>query len=98
MGGDQIVLKQQKERLQALMEDNHRLVATIATLKIELKEARREVDSLSKSVKMITSETQTLDGILTNRKPKCDKKGLSFLEKILLLQSLPLCSYEFLVG
>lgn len=56
------------------MEDYH-------CLKTELKDVRCEFDSLSKSVKIITSETQSLDNILNDGKSRCDKKGLSFSGK-----------------
>lgn len=52
---DQTVLSQQKERIHVMMEENHHYLSSIATLKIKLKEACHEFESLSKYVKMLTS-------------------------------------------
>lgn len=78
---DQEVLKLQKERIQALMEDNHRLMTMISALKMELRDVCSEFKSLSKSVKLLTSSTESLYNLLNERKFKKDKKGLSFTGK-----------------
>lgn len=75
---DQAVLKQQKERIQVLMDGNYCLMTIISTLKMELKDVYRKFESLSKFVKMFTSETQSLDNLLNDGKPMSDKKGLGF--------------------
>lgn len=51
---DQKILKLQKEKIQDLMEDNHRLITTVSTLKMELRDVRSEFESLSKFVKLLT--------------------------------------------
>lgn len=61
---DQTALKQQKERIQILMEDNHRLLSIISTLKMELKEVLLDFEILTKSVKMLSSGKKILDNIL----------------------------------
>ena len=60
------------------MEDNHRLMTMISTLKIELKDVRSEFDSLFKSVKLLTSKTQSFNNLLSEGKIKGDKKDLGF--------------------
>ena len=66
-----------------LMEDNHRYLLSIATLKSELKEACHEYESLSKNVKMLTSGTQSLKNILNDRKSISNKMRLGyFVEKL----------------
>ena len=66
-----------------LMEDNHRYLLSIATLKSELKEACHEYESLSKNVKMLTSGTQGLQNILNDRKSISNKMRLGyFVEKL----------------
>ena len=77
---DQIMLKQQSERIQVLMEDNHRYLSSLATLKDELKEARNEFEFLSKYVKMLKSGTQSLENILNDGKSSSNKMGLGFSE------------------
>lgn len=59
---------------QALMEDNHQLITIISTLKMELKDVQSQFDSLSKSVKLFTLGTQSLDNLLSEGNIKGDKK------------------------
>lgn len=61
---DQTSLKQQKERIQILMEDNHRLLSINSTLKMELKEVLLDFEILTKSVKKLSSGKKILDNIL----------------------------------
>lgn len=56
------------------MEDNHRLTTMIFYLKMELRDVQCEFDLLSKSVKLLTSRTQSLDNLLSERKSKGEKK------------------------
>ncbi|KAA0063069.1 putative leucine-rich repeat-containing protein [Cucumis melo var. makuwa] len=53
---DQIMLKQQSERIQVLMENNHRYLSSIATHKAELKKACHKFESLSNSWKLLKTE------------------------------------------
>ncbi|KAA0042084.1 gag-pol polyprotein [Cucumis melo var. makuwa] len=62
------------------MEDNHRYLSSLATLKAELKEARNEFEFLSKYVKMLKSGTQSLENILNDGKSSSNKMGLGFSE------------------
>lgn len=75
---DQKILKLQKEKIQDLMEDNHRLITMVSTLKMELRDVHSEFESLSK---LLTFWTQCLNNLLNEGKIKADKKGLSFFEK-----------------
>lgn len=60
------------------MEENHNFLSSIVTLKAKLKEARSQFDEHSKSIKMLTNETQRLDDMLSQGKRCDDKKGLGF--------------------
>ena len=63
------------------MEDNHQLITIISTLKMELKDVQSQFDSLSKSVKLFTSGTQSLDNLLSEGNIKRDKKRPWFFRK-----------------
>ncbi|TYK01606.1 uncharacterized protein E5676_scaffold451G002030 [Cucumis melo var. makuwa] len=63
------------------MEDNHRLMTMISALKMELRDVCSEFKSLSKSVKLLTFGTQSLDNLLNEGKNKGDKYDLGFFEK-----------------
>lgn len=78
---DQEVFKVQKERIQALLEDNHHLMSMISALKMDLKDVQNEFDSLSKSVRLLFPETQGLDNLLSEGKIKSNKKDLGYLGK-----------------
>ncbi|KAA0025961.1 uncharacterized protein E6C27_scaffold34G002760 [Cucumis melo var. makuwa] len=64
-----------------MMDDNHRPITVISMLKMELKDVHHECESISKSVKMLISENQSLDNITTNGNSGNDKKGLGFFDK-----------------
>lgn len=49
-----LALTKLNERVQVLVEENHRYLLSIATLKAELEEVRGEFEILSKNVKMLT--------------------------------------------
>lgn len=70
------MLKQQKDRIQALLEDNHRLLSMISTLKLS-----SDFEGLSKSVRMFSYETQDLNIILKAGKIGINKKGVGFSNK-----------------
>ena len=63
------------------MEENLSFLSSIATLKAKLKEARNHFDELSKSVKMLTNETQRLDVMLSQGKRCDEKRGFDFSER-----------------
>ena len=75
---NQDVLKQQKKRIQVLIDENYRLMTMISMLKMELKDVRPEFEFLLKSVKMLISETKSLDNLLNDGKPRSDKNDLGF--------------------
>lgn len=64
------------------MEDNHRLLSMISTLKIELREVHLDFESLTKYVKMLSSGSQNLEIFLKTCKSGIDKKGLRFFEQV----------------
>ena len=63
------------------MDDNHRLLSMISTLKIEFKEVQCEFDSLTKFIKILTFGFLSLNNILCDGKFRSDKKGLGFSEQ-----------------
>ena len=54
---DKLTLTKLNERGQVLVEENHRYLLSIATLKAKLEEVQGESENLSKNVKMLTSKT-----------------------------------------
>ncbi|TYK01584.1 putative envelope-like protein [Cucumis melo var. makuwa] len=75
---DQKVLNQQQEKIMILTKENLRLMEKISELKDELKNAKKEYDTLNKSVRMLSLGTSTLDEILSKEKVKNDKKGIGY--------------------
>ena len=70
----------ERKNTHVLMEDNHRYLSSISTLKSKLKEAHDEFESPSKYVKMLTSGRKNLDNILSDEKSRCGQVGLGFFE------------------
>lgn len=60
------------------MDESTCFMSSIVTLKVELKEARYEFESLSKYVKMLTSGMKSLQNFLNDKKVRNDKMGLRF--------------------
>ena len=61
-----------------LTKDNLQLMEQISELKDELKNAKKEYDTLNKPIGMLSSRTSTLDEILSKEKVKNDKKGIVY--------------------
>ncbi|KAA0056382.1 gag-pol polyprotein [Cucumis melo var. makuwa] len=68
----------QNERIQDLMEENEWLMGVISSRKMKLREVQNEYDQTIKSVKMLNSETDSLDSILNTRQNGSSKYGLRF--------------------
>lgn len=68
----------QKERIEKLMEDNHRLLSTMFALKEGLKAAKADFKSMTKSVCMMNSSTDDLNKILSYGKQASDNSGVDF--------------------
>lgn len=75
---DQVVLKHQKNGIHVLFEDNHRVLPMTYTMKMELKEVHFDFEALTKSVRMLSPNTQDLDNILKAGKIEVNEKGLGF--------------------
>ena len=61
-----------------IREENHRFLSSIAMLKNELQKAHLEFESLSKNVKMLTSETQSLDQLLNEGRTRPGKMDMGY--------------------
>ncbi|TYK27585.1 putative mitochondrial protein [Cucumis melo var. makuwa] len=67
-----------KERIQDLLDENERLMGVISSLKVKLKEVQNVYDQTIKSMKMLTSGTDSLDSILNSGQNGSSKYGLGF--------------------
>ncbi|KAA0032632.1 Peptidase aspartic, catalytic [Cucumis melo var. makuwa] len=71
-------IKEKGARIQCLMEENQSFLSSIVTLKAELKEARNQFEELTKSMRMLTNETQKLDDLIDQGRRCVVKRGLGF--------------------
>lgn len=60
------------------MEDNHRLLSTISELTKELKIAKANLESMTKSVRIMHSSTDDLNKNISFRKQASAKSGVGF--------------------
>ena len=68
----------QKEKTQELLKENKRLLSTISTLKQRLKEVQTEYDQVMKYVKMLKSEMEHLDYLLSSGQSSTKRYGLGY--------------------
>lgn len=66
----------QKERIESLLADNHRLMSTITKLKCDLSQTRIEKESLCKNIRMLNIGIDSLEEILSKGKAAGDSSGL----------------------
>ena len=79
------------------MKDNHQLMMMISTFKMDLRDVQSEFEySLSKSVKSLTSRTQSLDNLFSEIKK--DKKCLGFQENVYVLEGHQHYLLEYLIA
>ena len=76
---DQTIMKQQKDKMHVLLEDNHQLLSMISTLKMELKEVFLDFEALAKSLRMLSSGMQDLNSILKAGKTTNRYEGTEIL-------------------